>query len=87
MACDGGRSPVRSQLGIPMEGSTQVQKWIVVDTVNDPGEPERFSEFHCNGTRPVVVVPGVKGRRRYEFMLLPGEEAAQVTTPGGDHRR
>lgn len=81
VACDGGRSPVRSQLGIPMEGSTQVQKWIVVDTVNSPGQPEKFSEFHCNGTRPVVVVPGVKGRRRYEFMLLPGEEAAQVTTP------
>ena len=81
VACDGGRSPVRAQLGIPMEGSTQVQKWIVVDTINNPGEPEKFSEFHCNGTRPVVVVPGVQGRRRYEFMLLPGEEAAQVTTP------
>ncbi|UOY96134.1 bifunctional 3-(3-hydroxy-phenyl)propionate/3-hydroxycinnamic acid hydroxylase [Arthrobacter gengyunqii] len=81
VACDGGRSPVRSQLGIPMEGSTQVQKWIVVDTVNNPGEPEKFAEFHCNGSRPVVVVPGVQGRRRYEFMLLPGEEAAQVTTP------
>ncbi|MDR6415624.1 3-(3-hydroxy-phenyl)propionate hydroxylase [Pseudarthrobacter sulfonivorans] len=81
VACDGGRSPVRSQLGIPMEGSTQTQKWIVVDTINSPSEPERFSEFHCNGTRPVVVVPGAKGRRRYEFMLLPGEEAAEVTSP------
>lgn len=81
LACDGGRSPVRSQLGIPMEGSTQVQKWIVVDIINTPGQPERFSEFHCNGTRPVVVVPGVHGRRRYEFMLLPGEEAAAVTAP------
>jgi 3-(3-hydroxy-phenyl)propionate hydroxylase len=81
VACDGGRSPVRSQLGLPMEGSTQVQKWIVVDIVNSPGEPEHFSEFHCNGKRPVVVVPGVKGRRRYEFMLLPGEDAAQVTAP------
>lgn len=81
LACDGGRSPVRSQLGIPMEGSTQVQKWIVADIINTPGDPERFSEFHCNGTRPVVVVPGVNGRRRYEFMLLPGEEAAAMTSP------
>lgn len=81
VACDGGRSPVRSQLGLPMEGSTQVQKWIVVDIVNSPGEPERFAEFHCNGSRPVVVVPGVKGRRRYEFMLLPGEDAGEVTKP------
>lgn len=81
IACDGGRSPVRAQLGIPMEGSTQVQKWIVADIVNTPGEPEKFAEFHCNGTRPAVVVPGVKGRRRYEFMLLPGEDTRTVTAP------
>ncbi|WP_139004304.1 FAD-dependent monooxygenase [Arthrobacter crystallopoietes] len=81
IACDGGRSPVRSQLGLPMEGSTQVQKWIVADIVNSPGEPEPFAEFHCNGKRPAVVVPGVKGRRRYEFMLLPGEDAKDVTQP------
>jgi 3-(3-hydroxy-phenyl)propionate hydroxylase len=81
IACDGGRSPVRAQLGIPMEGSTQVQKWIVADIVNTPGTPEPFAEFHCNGTRPAVVVPGVKGRRRYEFMLLPGEDAKTVTQP------
>ena len=58
-----------------MEGSTQTEQWIVIDIVNTRGEPERFAEFHCNGTRPAVVVPGVKGRRRYEFMLLPGEVA------------
>lgn len=81
VACDGGRSPVRTQLGIPLEGSTQVEKWIVVDVLNTPGQPERFSQFHCNGVRPCVVVPGVKGRCRYEFMLLPGEEQEAVTEP------
>ncbi|MGO4393026.1 FAD-dependent monooxygenase [Variovorax sp. M-6] len=82
VACDGGRSPVRTQLGIPLEGSTQVEKWIVVDVLNTRGEPERFSQFHCNGVRPCVVVPGVKGRCRYEFMLLAGEDPATVTAPG-----
>ena len=81
VACDGGRSPVRAQLGIPMEGSTQTEKWIVVDILNTPGDPAKFAEFHCNGTRPAVVVPGVKGRRRYEFMLLPGEDATSVVQP------
>lgn len=81
LACDGGRSPVRAQMGIPLEGTTQPQKWIVVDTQNSDPNPEPFSEFHCNGTRPLVVVPGVKGRRRYEFMLLPGEDAHDVTEP------
>ncbi|KQW64885.1 FAD-dependent monooxygenase [Variovorax sp. Root411] len=81
VACDGGRSPVRTQLGIPLEGSTQVEKWIVVDVLNSTTEPELFSQFHCNGVRPCVVVPGVKGRCRYEFMLLPGENAETVTAP------
>ena len=58
VACDGGRSPVRTQLGIPMEGSTQVQKWIVIDILNT-GEHEKFADFHCNGTRP-----GRRGPRR-----------------------
>lgn len=80
IGCDGGRSEVRSQLGISLDGSTQVEKWIVVDLLNT-GEHERFSEFHCNGTRPTVVVPGVRGRCRFEFMLLPGEDDRQMITP------
>jgi 3-(3-hydroxy-phenyl)propionate hydroxylase len=80
VACDGGRSFARTALGVDMGGSTQTQKWIVVDLLN-AGEPEKFAEFHCNGSRPAVVVPGVKGRRRYEFMLLPGEDEAAMVTP------
>ncbi|WP_138418093.1 FAD-dependent monooxygenase [Sinomonas gamaensis] len=75
VACDGGRSFARKALGIGLEGSTQVEKWIVVDLL-DAGEAEPYASFHCNGRRPAVVVPGVKGRRRYEFMLLPGEDEA-----------
>nr|WP_302675486.1 FAD-dependent monooxygenase [Rhodococcus sp. W8901] len=80
IACDGGRSPIRTQLGIAMEGSTQVEKWIVIDVINTNAR-EKFAEFYCNGVRPSVVVPGVKGRCRFEFMLLPGETAEQMTTP------
>lgn len=74
IACDGGRSFTRRELGIGLSGSTQVEKWIVVDLLDVPGDPEPFASFHCNGTRPTVVVPGVKGRRRYEFMLFEGED-------------
>lgn len=80
IACDGGRSPVRAALGIGMTGSTQTEEWIVIDLLNT-GDSERFAEFHCNGTRPAVVVPGVRGRCRFEFMLLPGETHEEVTTP------
>ncbi|MER2135786.1 MAG: FAD-dependent monooxygenase [Arthrobacter sp.] len=81
LACDGGKSPIRTRLGIALEGSTQAQQWIVVDIAGSKVKTEKFAEFHCNGTRPVVQVPGAKGRRRYEFMLLPGERAEDVTAP------
>lgn len=76
----GGRNPIRSQLGIALEGSTQAQKRIVVDILGSAPSPESCSEFHCNGKRPVIVVSGVKGRRRYEFMLLPTDSEELVTT-------
>ncbi|HHW83929.1 MAG TPA: hypothetical protein GX743_09005, partial [Actinomycetales bacterium] len=81
LACDGGKSPSRERLGIPLEGSTQEEKWIVLDIVDSKVTPEMFADFHCNGTRPVVIVPGVKGRRRYEFMLLPEDDEATIAEP------
>lgn len=81
LACDGGKSPSRERLGIPLDGSTQVEKWIVLDIIDSEEEVEMFADFHCNGTRPVVIVPGVKGRRRYEFMLLPEDNEATVAEP------
>jgi 3-(3-hydroxy-phenyl)propionate hydroxylase len=81
VACDGGRSPTRTQMGIVLEGSTQVERWIVIDVVNSQHAPEPFSQFHCNGRRPCVIVPGVKGRCRYEFMLLPGDDEEGVLKP------
>ncbi|WP_404288037.1 FAD-dependent oxidoreductase [Glutamicibacter arilaitensis] len=81
IACDGGRSFTRRELGIGLEGSTQVERWIVVDLLDVPGNPEPFASFHCNGTRPAVVVPGVNGRRRYEFMLFDHENGeAMIST-------
>ena len=79
VACDGGRSPTRHHLRIALDGSTQVEKWIVLDLLNDTHH-EHFSEFHCDGKRPHVIVPVGGGRCRYEFMLLPGEDATAMTS-------
>ncbi|MDQ0044572.1 bifunctional 3-(3-hydroxy-phenyl)propionate/3-hydroxycinnamic acid hydroxylase [Variovorax boronicumulans] len=81
IACDGGRSSTRTQLGITLEGSTQVERWIVIDVVNSRHAPTPYSQFHCNGKRPCVVVPGVKGRCRYEFMLMPHDDPEAVLEP------
>jgi len=80
LACDGAKSAVRAGLGIPMQGATYAQRWLVVDTVEDL-DPTTAVRFLCNPARPAVNVPAPGGRRRWEFMLLPGEREEQVTQP------
>lgn len=81
VGADGGRSYVRSAVGIQMMGSTQPQRWIVIDILNDDIRRDPFAEFHCDGKRPYVLVPGAKGRLRLEFMLFDDEDGATMTTP------
>lgn len=80
-AADGGRSFARDELGVPLVGSTQEERWVVIDLLNVPGEREPFAEFHGNGERPLVLVPGVKGRLRLEYMMLPGDDADEIVRP------
>ncbi|WP_167772498.1 bifunctional 3-(3-hydroxy-phenyl)propionate/3-hydroxycinnamic acid hydroxylase [Ramlibacter henchirensis] len=77
VACDGGRSPVRECAGIAMEGSSFVEKWLVIDTVNDTKNDACYT-FYCHPSRPSMEGQGPKGMRRYEFMLLPGETEEQL---------
>ncbi len=77
LACDGARSTVREQLDIAMEGRTDSRDWVVIDTRNDP-DRDRFSKFFCDPARPAVSIPAPGGGRRYEFMVLPGEDPAQM---------
>jgi 3-(3-hydroxy-phenyl)propionate hydroxylase len=49
------------------------QKWLVVDTAQDEDTSTNVT-FFCNLWRPAVTVPAPNSRRRWEFMLLPGED-------------
>jgi 3-(3-hydroxy-phenyl)propionate hydroxylase len=49
------------------------QKWLVVDTTQPEDTVDNIT-FFCNATRPAVTVPAPHSRRRWEFMLLPGEQ-------------
>jgi 3-(3-hydroxy-phenyl)propionate hydroxylase len=80
LACDGGRSTVRELLGIAMAGATDSRDWVVVDTINDP-DGDRFSKFFCDPRRPMVSIPAPGGGRRYEFMIMPGENPAAMAAP------
>lgn len=80
LGCDGAKSTVRSQLRVPMSGTTYAHPWLVIDTCDDP-DPSTAIRFFCEPTRPAVSVPAPGGRRRWEFMLLPGERAADLAQP------
>ena len=77
VACDGGRSPVRKQLGIEMVGSSFSSRWLVVDTDQDD-DPFWQTRVYCDARRPVVEVPGPHRTRRFEFLVKPGETDEQV---------
>lgn len=94
IACDGSRSPVRKALGIALDDLGFDEPWLVVDAeVEGPirfpdvgGVPEgadlqRLSVMLCDPRRPATIVPGRGDHRRWEFMLLPGEDEAEMTSP------
>ena len=75
LGADGGRSTVRAELGIEMTGRSYDDVWLVVDTLGDR-RTERYGMHHADPRRPHVVVPGLHGRCRYEFLLQPEECSA-----------
>lgn len=94
IACDGARSVVRKMLGIALEDLGFEEPWLVVDAEVDApvrfpdlwGVPEaadvqQLSVMMCDPVRPATIVPGRGDMRRWEFMLLPGEDEAQMMAP------
>ncbi|MBX6318535.1 bifunctional 3-(3-hydroxy-phenyl)propionate/3-hydroxycinnamic acid hydroxylase [Pigmentiphaga sp.] len=77
VACDGGRSGVREQLGIAMSGNTFAEKWLIVDML-DRTAPFRHTRTYCDPVRPAIRLPGPNGTVRYEFMLKEGETPEYV---------
>lgn len=77
VACDGGRSPVREQLGIKLTGSTYDEKWLIVDLL-DRTSAFRHTRTYCDPVRPAIRLPGPEGTLRYEFMLHPGEDPEKI---------
>ena len=74
IGADGGRSVVRELIGQePMAGLAFEERWLVLDTANDPHD-ERFAMHHGDPTRPRVVIVGRDGRCRYEFLLHDHEQ-------------
>ena len=80
VGADGGRSVVRTQLGVGFGGFTDTSQWLVVDIRNDPlGVP--YIYMHSDPKRPYVSVALPDGVRRFEFMVWEGETEEQITAP------
>jgi 3-(3-hydroxy-phenyl)propionate hydroxylase len=74
VGADGARSEIRKLIGATLTGSTYQQKWLIVDLART-AENLRQTRVVCNPARPLITLPGPDGVRRYEFMLMPGEDA------------
>ena len=84
IACDGGTSAVRGQVGIELEDLGFDEPWLVVDVrVNERGLarlPKTSVQF-CEPERPCTMVIGPGKHRRWEIPLKPGEDPLQAATP------
>ncbi|HEY6599247.1 MAG TPA: FAD-dependent monooxygenase, partial [Pseudomonadales bacterium] len=75
VGCDGASSFVRRAISVSMDDLGFDEPWAVVDMrlKGDIGLPAHTAYQFCDPKRPTTCVPAGPGRRRWEFMLLPGE--------------
>lgn len=77
VACDGASSGVRRQLGVSHEDMAFDEPWLVVDVlVNEAGAAKlpKVSIQFCEPSRPCTYLIGTGEHRRWEIMLLLGED-------------
>lgn len=84
LGCDGASSTVRQIAGITLEDLIFDEPWLVVDVRVDQAAlaklPQNSAQF-CNPARPVSFLIGPNNHRRWEIMLLPGEDSRQMERP------
>ncbi len=85
VGCDGGASTVRRAAGIELEDLDFDEPWIVLDAFanRDLGLPERDVVQRCDPARPSTYIPSVGRHRRWEFMLMPGEDPDERVSAEG----
>lgn len=82
IGCDGANSFVRKHLDPPVTDLGFSYDWLLCDML--PRHPVVFQPTNlqiCDPVRPTTLVGSGPGRRRYEFMRLPGETADELEHP------
>jgi 3-(3-hydroxy-phenyl)propionate hydroxylase len=82
VGCDGARSLVRRLMGSRNEDLGLHQPWLVFDAIlkRDPGLPDHTVQY-CDPARPITYCNLRGDRRRWEIMLMPGDDATTIARP------
>lgn len=81
VGADGAESFVRRRMGVAVQDLGFAHDWLIVDVQLHEQRPfEPMNLQICDPVRPTTLVSGGPGRRRWEFMRLPGETAAELNT-------
>jgi 3-(3-hydroxy-phenyl)propionate hydroxylase len=79
VGCDGARSAVRSHMGSPMVDLDLSQPWLVFDVMlQEPVDLPDHTIQICDPARPMTYCNVVGNRRRWEIMVLPGDDRAAL---------
>ncbi len=79
VGCDGANSFVRQHMATGVTDLGFFYDWLILDVV--PHEQREWVPYNlqiCNPKRPTTAVSGGPGRRRWEFMRLPGETVEEL---------
>ena len=83
VGCDGARSLVRKHMGSKLIDLGLHQPWLVFDVrlkTEVPQLPEHTVQ-HCDPARPMTYCNVTGNRRRWEIMLMPGDDPEQMVLP------
>jgi 3-(3-hydroxy-phenyl)propionate hydroxylase len=82
LGCDGARSLARAAIGGALEDLRCDQPWLVVDAIlKRPVDLPPVAVQYCDPARPATFVPMPGARRRWEFMLMPGDTRESMERP------
>jgi 3-(3-hydroxy-phenyl)propionate hydroxylase len=83
VGCDGARSLVRKTLGSTQADLGLHQPWLVFDVRLKAEAPNLmpYTVQHCDPARPMTLCNVTGNRRRWEIMLMPGDDPAELVQP------
>lgn len=81
IGCDGANSFVRTHMPAEMTDLGFFYDWLIVDVIPDEARTwNPANQQICDPRRPTTVVSGGPGRRRWEFMRMPGETIEELNS-------